>query len=111
MNTSTNIQNELVNLEKNALDQLTSVKNAQELSDLRTQLLGRNGELTRILRSIGELDVNERKITGQASNALKSKLEHALDRKNTDLISEQSSNLESIDVSLPGKYKPIGRLH
>ncbi|MFL2646664.1 MAG: phenylalanine--tRNA ligase subunit alpha [Dehalococcoidia bacterium] len=111
MNTSTNIQNELVNLEKNALDQLTSVKNAQELSDLRTQLLGRNGELTRILRSIGELDVNERKITGQASNALKSKLEHALDRKNTDLVSEQSSNLESIDVSLPGKYKPIGRLH
>tara|TARA_Y100000994_G_scaffold96004_1_gene79463 strand:+ start:15812 stop:16813 length:1002 start_codon:yes stop_codon:yes gene_type:complete len=111
MNTSTNIQNELVNLEKNALNQLTAVKNAQELSDLRTQLLGRNGELTRILRSIGELDVNERKITGQASNALKSKLEHALDRKNTDLISEQSSNLESIDVSLPGKYKPIGRLH
>ena len=102
MNTSTNIQNELVNLEKNALDQLTSVKNVQELSDLRTQLLGRNGELTRILRSIGELDVNERKITGQASNALKNKLEHALDRKNTDLISEQSSNLESIDVSLPG---------
>ena len=111
MNVSTNIQNKLIDLEKNTLDKLMFIKNIQELSDLRTQLLGRNGELTLILRSIGELDISERKIAGQASNALKSKLEHVLDKKNTELISEQTSEHESLDVSLPGKYKPIGRLH
>jgi len=105
------MQNKLIDLEKNTLGKLMSIKNVQELSDLRTQLLGRNGELTLILRSIGELDIHERKKAGQASNALKSKLEHVLDKKNTELISEQTSEHESLDVSLPGKYKPIGRLH
>ena len=111
MSITTDIQNNLVNLEKNTLDKLTSINNTQELSELRTQLLGRNGELTQILRSIGDLDANERKLAGQVSNALKKKLEQVLDQKNTDLVSAQLANLESLDVSLPGKYKPIGRLH
>ena len=105
------MQNNLADLEKNTLDKLTSINNTQELSELRTQLLGRNGELTQILRSIGDLDANERKLAGQMSNALKKKLEQVLDQKNTDLVSAQLANLESLDVSLPGKYKPIGRLH
>ncbi|MBG92739.1 MAG: phenylalanine--tRNA ligase subunit alpha [Chloroflexi bacterium] len=111
MSITTDIQNNLVNLEKNTLDKLTSIDNAEDLSELRTQLLGRNGELTQILRSIGDLNTNERKLIGQASNALKNKLEHILNEKNTELISVQPSNLESLDVSLPGKYQPIGRLH
>ena len=105
------MQNNLADLEKNTLDKLTSINNTQELSELRTQLLGRNGELTQILRSIGDLDANERKLAGQVSNALKKKLEQVLDQKNTDLVSAQLADLESLDVSLPGKYKPIGRLH
>ena len=105
MSITTDIQNNLVNLEKNTLDKLTSIDNAEDLSELRTQLLGRNGELTQILRSIGDLNTNERKLIGQASNALKNKLEHILNEKNTELISVQPSNLESLDVSLPGKFK------
>ena len=97
------MQNNLADLEKNTLDKLTSINNTQELSELRTQLLGRNGELTQILRSIGDLDANERKLAGQVSNALKKKLEQVLDQKNTDLVSAQLADLESLDVSLPGK--------
>jgi phenylalanyl-tRNA synthetase alpha chain len=75
------------------------------LEELRVRHLGRKSELTRILRSIGELDPAERGPVGQAANRARAELEAALDARRTELDAsalEAATSADAIDVTLPG---------
>ena len=98
-----------------ALEKLKDLQDENELEALNVSVLGRNGELTQILRSMGKLDKEERAKLGQASNAVKKELEEALAAKKAE-ISQKMLELrfksEKIDVTEPGKkFLPTGRLH
>ncbi|MHB1315610.1 MAG: phenylalanine--tRNA ligase subunit alpha [Christensenellales bacterium] len=101
-------------IKKKAIDLLSSVKDRKELEDLRLKFLGKKGELTSILRSMGSLPANERPIVGQMVNDLRRELENRLDQKEQALKqSEQKFKqaAEKLDVTLPGKACPLGNLH
>jgi len=84
------------------------------LETLRVAHLGRKGYLTRQLKQIGSLPVDERKAYGKALNTAKQQLTVAIDRK-AELLEqqEQASALDRdiIDVSLPGRAVQHGTLH
>ena len=84
------------------------------LETLRVAHLGRKGYLTRQLKRIGSLPVDERKAYGKALNTAKQQLTVAIDRK-AELLEqqEQASALDRdiIDVSLPGRAVQHGTLH
>ncbi len=96
-------------LEKQALLEIEKASSKEELFRIETKYLGRKGELTAILRSLGTLSVAERKKTGQASNIVKQKIEAALATRRDGLQSKGTSS--RIDVTAPGISYPAGHMH
>ncbi len=97
-----------------ALEALQSATKLDDLEQWRVGYLGRNGELTSILRGLGSVEPDERRAIGAAANEAKTLLEESLaDRERALREAELSSSLEqdAIDVTLPGRPAPRGGLH
>jgi phenylalanyl-tRNA synthetase alpha chain len=88
---------------------------AAELEELRVRYLGRKSELTRALRSIGELPPEQRGPVGKEANEVRRALEELLRERGGELeASELDRRLaqDRIDVTLPGDPPlPVGHLH
>ena len=102
---------QLAAVEQHARAGLATADNDAALEQWRTATLGRSGALTGILRSIGNLDPEQRKLVGQAANVLKQELEAALEQRQTQLRRAALEGAHPIDVTLPGRPRRIGRLH
>jgi phenylalanyl-tRNA synthetase alpha chain len=104
---------DLGDLERRARAELAAVVDVPSLDEWRLRYIGRNGALTQVLRGIGELPAEERREVGQAANALRIALEALLEERSAALQAEALASLEggTIDVTLPGRRRPAGRLH
>ena len=96
-------------LKNKSLTELQSVKSIDSLEQWRVKYLGRKGELTNILRGIGSLPDNERRLIGSQSNSLRILLEDQY--KKTKPTLEKILTHNSIDITLPGRTRNKGRLH
>lgn len=107
---------------KQALEQISaSARNeiaaSPELSGLeavRVKYLGKKGELTAILKSMGALSPDERREVGQIANEIRERVETLIGEKLTELKAKQLEKQlaeEVIDVTLPGTALPIGNRH
>jgi len=103
---------EIQELQEVALLEIKSGQDAEGLERLRVQYLGRKGALTQILRGLGQLDPGERRRVGQEANTVKQALEEALEQALADLkeMARRAAG-PMIDVTLPGRRQPRGRLH
>ncbi len=84
------------------------------LEAVRVRYLGRKGELTALLKSLGRMDAAERPEAGAAINAAKERLQAAIAGRRETLVVEQLARLiasESVDVTLPGRRPASGGLH
>lgn len=107
------LKNKLKELEKQVLDELTQA-DKDTLENIRIKYLGKKGELTAILRGMGELPAQERPLIGKISNALKSRLEISLEDKSRELKAAQHKSeyaQQKIDLTLPGKPCHLGTSH
>ncbi len=104
---------DLVALRARALEELITAGESQSLEAWRIAYLGRQGEVTQVLRGLGDLPVEERRAQGSVANALREELESALKGRESDLDQAEVAGLEagSFDVTLPGKRGMAGRLH
>ncbi|MFC2007539.1 phenylalanine--tRNA ligase subunit alpha [Chloroflexota bacterium] len=108
------MQQQLEELKSKALQELEGISNAKELEIWRVNYLGKKGSLTGILRSLGTLPVEERKAVGGSANQVKNILEDELKQKEQSLREMQlatATRKEAIDITLPGRPFPTGRLH
>ena len=107
----------LDNLEKTRGEALAALDKAQDAAALegwRTQFLGRNSSLLQSLKQLGTLTAEERPKVGQKANEVKQALETALEQRSAALLStrlQQTLTSDRLDVSLPGRSLPLGRLH
>lgn len=62
-------------IRQEALGALESVKDAGELDALRVRFLGKKGELTGVLKTMGKLSAEERPVMGQAANNVRAAIE------------------------------------
>ena len=88
--------------------------NLQELDDLRVQFLGKKGEITALLKTLGAMEPEQRKSFGQAVNATRDALNQAISaRRQTLEASALKEKLlsERVDVTLPGRGEQRGGLH
>lgn len=103
---------EIKKLEDAALREIGQAQTAEALESLRVKYLGRKGALTQVLRSLKELPPEVRRPAGQEANRAKAALEAALDLALTDLKEAQRHGPGPVlDVTLPGRRPPLGRLH
>ncbi len=97
-----------------AMSALENSKMLSELEELRIQYLGKKGELTSVMKGMGELSAEERPVIGQLANEVRSKIESALEEKKAAL--EQAAadikiKKETIDVTMPGNKQKKGKRH
>ncbi len=84
----------------------------EALEALRVKYLGRKGVLTSVLRGLKDLDPEARRRVGATANQAKGSLETALAEALTALKEAAArAGAPAIDVTLPGRRGPLGRLH
>ena len=105
----------LEGLYQEALAALEGIQDAEGLQAWERQYVGRRtGQVTAILRSVPDLPPGERPAVGKRANEVKVSLEAALSEREAGLRTQAlAAQLEEgeIDVTLPGRAVPGGRLH
>ncbi|PYN22613.1 MAG: phenylalanine--tRNA ligase subunit alpha [Candidatus Rokuibacteriota bacterium] len=97
-----------------AREAVAAAQSSAELERVRVGVLGRQGELTQLLRSLGTLPPEERPLVGAAANEAKRELEALLDaRLGATLETERQHERarQRLDLTLPGRRPPRGSLH
>ncbi|MBP7248522.1 MAG: phenylalanine--tRNA ligase subunit alpha, partial [Negativicutes bacterium] len=88
-----------------AKEQIAQTVDLKELQNFRVEFLGKKGELTLILRTLGGLPAEERPKVGEWINSAKEEVTMLLDQKQEQLKSDEIQkklSTETIDVTLPG---------
>ena len=104
----------LDDLKAEATAAIESAGDSAALEKLRVEWLGKKGRVTDLLKSLGQLDADERPKVGAEINAVKQLLsERISERKKTLQQAAIASQLaaEALDVTLPGRREDLGALH
>ena len=108
------MQEQLRKIQEEAAAALESVSDKAGLDALRLKLLGKKGDLTMLLRSMGQLPAEMRPKAGQMINEVREKLTaqlDSLDGRIKKLEQEKKLEREAIDVTEPRKHTPLGSMH
>ena len=89
-------------------------KDDLNIEEVRIKYLGKKGELTSVLRMMGQLSAEERPVMGQLANQVRNEIEEKIaslqeEQKAKEL--EKALVSERLDVTAPGKERKIGKLH
>ncbi len=97
-----------------AEEELNKVQTIQELEQVRIKYLGKKGELTAVLRGMGNLSAEERPLVGKIANEVREAIEVMLENS-IQIVKgrEKDARLakETIDVTMPGVKMEIGHKH
>ncbi len=99
---------------QNAMSELSAVTSEESLHELRVKYLGKKGLLTSVMKGLGALTAEERPVIGQMVNIVKGQLEERLDSVLQDIrVRDKEAKLKSerLDVTLPGRRRPLGSKH
>ena len=81
------------------------------LDQARIRFLGRKGELAQLFKELGKVPEQERREVGRLLNVAKLRLEEIFSEAALRSRDLEASRRESIDVTIPGRLPPPGRLH
>ncbi len=108
------MRDKLDELQAKAISELESIHTPGDLEAWRIRYLGRKSELTRILRGLAALPLEEKRSIGAAANELRASLENILALKEEAIresVVARSIEKGRLDVTLPGRSPALGRLH
>lgn len=109
-----NIYEEIDKIKLYALGEIYKTTELEALENLRIKHLGRNGNLTQILRGLERYQVGERKKIGAEANKARVALEEEIDKKQKSLEEEKYRKVledERLDVTASINKISVGHLH
>jgi len=101
-------------LREKYLTLISAAADEAALEELRVQAVGKKGEISLQMRSLGKMSPEERQVAGPALNALKDEVNSALTARKSsmaDAALEERLKSEWLDVTLPGRQRPAGTIH
>jgi len=101
-------------IEKEAAQELRAITAEEALQTWKVKYLGRSAELGAIVDDLRQLPKDERRAVGKRMNEVKTALEAAYQARIETLRQqalERSLREDVLDVTLPGRPLPHGRLH
>src|SRR3974390_2637197 len=103
-------------LQQKLLPELGAATDEPALESVRLASLGKNGAVTALLKTLGSLAPDERKVQGPAINGLKDRVTAAIGARKQELaVATLDARLatETVDVTLPVSEPPTekGRVH
>lgn len=108
------MEEQIAKIKEKALNEIDSASSAKELDEVRVKYLGKKGELTLILRSMGSLSQEERPIVGSLVNKVRDELEIKIkeaENKFAEIELQNKLANENIDVTMPSKKVNLGSVH
>ncbi|MBE6035174.1 MAG: phenylalanine--tRNA ligase subunit alpha [Clostridiales bacterium] len=108
------MQTQLSRILQEAKEQIKKASSQVETEEIRVKILGKKGELTDILKSMGKLAPEERKALGAAANSVRAEIEALLEEKFAmvkEAARQEKFRLEAIDVTEPGIKFNLGVKH
>lgn len=90
---------------------LASVGSLSDLEEFRVKYLGRKGLLANAMKQLGQVGPEERPRLGQLANTVKQELEGLFQAKKEALEAGAGPVRQQLDLSLPGRFIPSGKLH
>ena len=106
--------NPITDLQTRARAEISASADLQQLDDLRVRYLGKKGEITGQLKSLGSMEPEQRKSYGQQVNVVRDAVNQAILARRQALESsalEEKLLKEKVDVTLPGRGEQRGGLH
>ena len=108
------MQEKFIELKNKAASEAETVSTSKVLNDLKAKYIGKNGEVTALLRGMKDVPADKRAEFGKMVNDLKCEIADIFSAKE-EIIKEKEMqekfNSEAIDVTLPGKVNKNGSLH
>lgn len=109
------VTEELKQIEEEATRAAQAAASLEALEQVDIEYLGRKaGKLTGLLRGIGSLPNEQKPLFGQALNAAKDRVAGAIEARRAELAGAERAErekAEALDVTLPGRGRPRGRVH
>ncbi len=97
-----------------ALEAAGQAESTESLDEVRIRVLGRKGELTAMLRQMGQLSPETRPAFGEALNRARDRIQLAIDERAEQLLAREKRlklERETIDITMPGRAPLIGSPH
>ena len=97
-----------------ALSEISKSIDLRSLDEIRVSFLGKKGELTTLLKSLGQMDPSERPKAGESINRAKKAIQDAIELRKKNLANSQLEEelaTGSVDITLPGRRSFLGGLH
>ena len=97
-----------------ALAEVAGARSTSDLEQVRVRVLGRAGQLTTVLRSLGSIPAAERPKVGEQANRAKTEIEAAIAARLESLKAEEhrrTLEIDRPDLTLPGRRSIPGPVH
>ncbi len=97
-----------------AIEAVQQSEDVNALEQVRVQYLGKKGELTQLMKSLGNLSAEDRPRIGALVNAAREQLQETMGQRREALelaALNQQLAAERLDVTLPGRGQATGGLH
>lgn len=108
------MQKKLQVIREQAIAEIVAARTEEELKQVQIRFLGKKGEMTTLLRGMGQLPPDERPLAGGLANQIRDDLTNLFTVREEELRSKarfKAMSEEQVDVTLPGKQPMIGHLH
>ncbi len=105
---------EILNKALSLIDDSENLENLEKIQQIRVQFLGKNGELTNILRSMKDIEPELKPIIGKFVNQARDVITERIEERIAELTAKNIAkklNSENVDITLSSKRNPKGGLH
>ncbi len=105
---------EIKQIQLNFEEKFRDISSKEDLQILKTEFFGKNGLISTQFKKMGSLNENEKKFFAKDLNNLKDFVTEKIENKFKefeDLIINEKLKGEKIDVTLPIRSKPNGKIH
>ncbi len=108
------MKEQLEKIYSNAANDISKAVSINDLEQIKAKYLSRKGEFNEIKKNLKNLSNEDKRIIGSLANEITEKLEASIKEKH-DVFYQAELNKklqqERIDVTLPGKFIPRGKVH
>ena len=105
------LKNDLKKVLEEATKSIKAVNNLDELESMRVKFLGKKSSLNSFMKSLSELNSEEKAIAGKSLNNVKNAINSILEERKALLSKVSINSKDEFDLSMPGRSSSVGSIH